>query len=348
MVIKTQEEAQEWGHKNDATAVIWGWQDEAGSNTLFQLIDASQVPIEGLPEKPFDDIQTSRRYVRSDLPAVATYLALLGTGLTAAEYRDPAAAIRLLSQAETAWAEIGTEEQVSLTESWLGLGFLYWFRGWTYANAYETPDLESAIAEYERALEIPGPHLPLTHLNLGLAYRVEDPAKGIEHLQAFTEQAASDFANELPAGYRYLGNELCLAGRPDEADAAFESASRLAPKDRRIPLSWGWCAYRDGDLAKAERLYKQAQALDAKYVWPYFNLALVYLLRNEVAAAQQAYETGLRLVPEMAGTGSKETPAEVYREALGDLDQLLQEHPDLEDAAAPLRQMLVDAEKQSG
>ena len=347
LVINTPEEAQEWGRKHDATAVIWGWYDGAGSNSFFRLINGRQVPIADLPEQPFKDAQTMSQYVRGELPAAATYLALLGTGLAASYQRDAAGALPLLAQAEATWPTVGPEERASLEEKGLGLGYLYWFRAWTYANAYAQPDLIQAAAEYSRALNLPGPHLPLTHLNLGLAYQALDDPRAVEHLQAFIQQPPPDASYLLPEAYRQLGNALGQAGRTDEANAAWDKAAQLNPQDARIPLSRGWRAYRRGDLAKAEDFYKQAQALDSKYYWPYFNLALVYLLRNDIAAAQQTYETAVSLVTDGSSPGSIPDSHQIYEEALRDLDQLLAEHPDLDGSAAPLRQMLVDAEKQS-
>ena len=347
LVINTPEEAQEWGRKHDATAVIWGWYDGAGFNSFFRLVTATQVPIADLPEQPFKDAQTMSQYVRGELPAAATYLALLGTGLADSYQRDADGALPLLAQAEAVWPTMGPGEQASLTERGLGLGYLHWFRAWTYANAYTPPDLIQAAAEYSRALTIPGPHLPLTHLNLGLAYQGLGDPRAVEHLQAFIQQPPPDASYLLPKAYLQLGNLLGEAGRMDEANAAWDKAAQLDPQDARIPLSRGWYAYREGDLAKAEALYKQVHALDSKYYRPYFNLALVYLLRNDIAAAQQAYETAMSLVTDASSAGSILDQRQIYEEALHDLDQLLAEHPDLDSAAAPLRQMLVDAEKQS-
>lgn len=347
LVISTAEEAQEWGRKHDATAVIWGWSDGAGFNSYFRLISARHVPVSGLPEQAFADPQIINQYVRSELPEAATYLALLGTGLAAAYQGDAASALSLLGRAEAIWPTVGPKEQASLAEKYAGLGYLYWFRGWTYANAYDPPDLKQAATEYRRALTMSGAHLPLSHYNLAQTYKKLGDPRAVEHLQAFVQQPPPDFAYLLPPAYRQLGNALGLAGRTEEANAAWDKAAQLNPQDPRVPLSRGWYAYRRGDLVAAEAYYKQAQALDSKYCWPYFNLALVYLIRNDAAAAKQAYQTALRLVSESASADAEQPPAQVLDEALGDLDQLIAEHPDLGGPSTPLRQTLVEAMRQA-
>lgn len=342
LVISRAEEALEWGRKHDATAVIWGWLDGAGFKSYFSLIDNELVPITNLITQPFDDTGTLNQYVRGDQPAVMAYLALLGTGLAALDQGDAAGALLLLAEAEKVWPTIGAEEQASLAEDKSGLGDLYRYRGWTYRNTQD--DLEQAVLEYNRGLEIPGPHLPVTHFMLGLVYRELGDPRAVEQFEAFIQQP-SDLAYLLPAAYLELGEALYQAGRTDEADAAWDKGGELDPQDARLPLMRGWYAYRQGDLAAADTFYKQAETLNPQDCRLYFNLALVHLLRNDVASARQAYQTALRLVAEAVSDNAEECPAQMYAEALSDLDQLLDEHPDLSSSAAPLRQMLVDAEK---
>lgn len=337
VVIQSAGDAQTWGERHDATAVVWGWYDGAGFNSLYRLIDESSVPLFDLPEQPFEDEQSLRRYLRAQLPEAVNYLALLGTGLTAAYQGDGEYALTLLERAEVSWSEVASEEQGELAASGLGLGDVYWFRAWVYGNVLSDP--EQAAAEYRRALEVKGPHVPLTHYNLGLTYRnLGDLESATHHLQAFIEVAPVELDYLLPMAYHQLGNVLNELGHVEQAEAAYDQGAQLDPNEPGIPLARGWYAYRRGDLEVAEVYYQQAIEINPDYPWPYFNLALLHLLRGDTQAAHQAYETALGLSPAWFIT-----PALEYEVALSDLDELLAEHPELEETARPLRQMLEDA-----
>ena len=337
VVIRSPQDAQTWGERHDATAVVWGWYDGAGFNSHYRLIDASSVPVFDLPEQPFEDEQSLRRYIREDLPAAADYLALLATGLAAAYQGDGLHALALLDLAEDSWPEVASEEQAELAASGLGLGDVCWFRAWVQGDVLG--DREQAAAEYRRALEIEGRHVPLTHYNLGLSYWDSGDMEGAaHHLQAFVEQSPPELDYLLPLAYRDLGNALNELGRVEEGEAAYDRAARLNPNEPGIPLARGWYAYMRGDLDAAEAHYRRAMEIAPDYPWPHFNLALVHLARGDAEAARQTYEAALQLSPEWFIE-----PALEYKVALDDLDDLLARRPELEEPACPLRQMLDDA-----
>jgi len=339
VVLHSSQDAQVWGERHDATAVVWGWYDGAGFNSLYRLIDATGVPVfdVDLPEQPFEDEQSLRRYVGEALPAAAHYVALLGTGLTAAYQGDGEYALELLDLAEDSWPAVASEEQVELAASGLGLGDLRWFRAWTCGDALG--DLERATTEYRRALEVEGPHVPLAHYNLGLTYRgLGDLENAVYHLQAFVERAPAELDYLLPMACQSLGNVLNELGRVEEAEAAYDEGAQFDPNEPGIPLARGWYAYLRGDLEAAEAHYQQAVEIDSAYPWPHFNLALLHLLRGDAEAARQAYEMALQLSPDWFID-----PASEYQVALADLDDLLAQHPELEELARPSRQMLEDA-----
>jgi tetratricopeptide (TPR) repeat protein len=340
VVISSPQDAQAWGERHNATAVMWGWRDGAGFNSHYRLIDADNVPIFDLPEQPFEDEQSLRRYVSRGLPEAANYLALLGTGLTAAYQGDSEHALALLDLAEESWPGVASEEQAELTTGGLGLGDLYWFRAWICDDVLDDP--EQAIAEYLRALEIEGPHVPQTHYSLAMAYwRLENLESALYHLEVFVDRAeqTSTDLDLLPAAYQQMGSLLCQLDRDDEEiEAAYDRATQLDPDDPHIPLSCGWCAYLRGEVETAEAYYRRAMEIEPRYPWPYFNLALVHLLHGDAEVARQAYERALELSPDWFID-----PVLEYEVALTDLDELLVQHPELEEPARPLRQMLEDA-----
>jgi tetratricopeptide (TPR) repeat protein len=337
VVIRSPQDAQSWGERHKATAVVWGWKDGGGFNSFYRLIDAKSVPVFDLPEQPFVDEQGLRHYVRAELPAAANYLVFIGTGLTAAYQGDGEYALALLEQAEASWPAVASEEQAELASGGLGLGDLYWFRAWVYGSVLNEP--EQAVAAYQRALEIQGSHVALTHYNLGLTYRaLGDLEKAEHHLRAFVELAPTEVDYLLPMAYQRLGNVLNELGRVEEAEDAYDKGAELDPNEAGIPLARGWYAYLRDDLEAAEAYYQQAIDIDPTYPWPYFNLALLHLLRRDPDAARQAYETALQHSPDWFVD-----PALEYEVALTDLDDLVAQHPELEEQAQPLRQTLEDA-----
>ncbi len=337
VVIRSDQDAQVWGEKHGATAVVWGWYDGAGFNSYYRLIDAGSVPLFKLPEQPFEDEQSLSRYVRADLPAAANYLALLGTGLTAAYQGDGEYALLLLNLAKDSWPAMASEEQVELAAGGLGLGDLYWFRAWVYSDVLD--EQEQAVDEYLQALQVEGSHVPLTHYNLGLTYRdLEDPESAVHHLRSFIELAPDELDYLLPLAYRDLGDGLNELDRVEEAEAAYSKGAQLNPDEPSIPLSRGWYAYMRGDLESADMHYRAAMEIEPAYPWPYFNVALLRLLRGDAEEAVQAYETALALSPDWFID-----PAMAYDEALSGLDDLVARHPELEESARPLRQMVEQA-----
>jgi tetratricopeptide (TPR) repeat protein len=337
VVVRSSQDAQTWGERHDATAVVWGWYDGAGFNSFYRLIDASSVPVFDLAEQPFEDEQSLRRYVREDMPSAAKYLALLGTGLTAAYRGDGEYALAILNLAEDAWPEVALEEQSELAAGGLGLGDLCWFRAWVHGDVLG--DSEQAAAEYRRALEIEGPHVPLAHYNLGLTcWDLGDLEGVVHHLEAFVEQSPAELDYLMPLAYRDLGNVLNELGREEDAETAYDKGAQLDPNEPGIPLARGWYAYLRGELNEAEAHYRRAMEIDPNYPWPYFNLALVHLVRRDAEASRQAYVMALQLSPNWFAD-----PALEYKVALGDLDALLAQHPELEKSARPLRRMLEDA-----
>lgn len=340
VVIRSTEDAQIWGKRHNATAVIWGWSDTAGFNSYYQLMDAESVPVFDLPEEPFDTEEQRNllsRYIRTELPAAATYLALFGTGLKAAYEDNGDYSLALLAQAEIVWDSVDAKEQTELAGTGMGIGDLYWFRGWIYNHRLYAP--EDAIATLEHALKIEGPHIPLTYYDLGLTfYDLGEFEAALRHLQTFTAQCPDDLAYLLPTTYQKIGNLFNELGRVEEAESAYNEGTALDPNEPSIPLARGWYAYLREDLDLAETFYQQATDINPDYPWPHFNLALVYLLRDDVEAAQKAYARAVQLSPNWFGDLQV-----AYEEALTNLDDLVTRHPELKAPAAPLYQILEDA-----
>jgi Flp pilus assembly protein TadD len=97
-----------------------------------------------------------------------------------------------------------------------------------------------------------------------------------------------------------LGTSLADMGRPQEAMAHFAAAARLAPHDFEPPYNRGTLLQQAGQFAAAEREYRVAltnavDPLDAAHA--HNNLGVLYLERNQPAAALSELDAALRLDP---------------------------------------------------
>ncbi|MBN1486413.1 MAG: CHAT domain-containing protein [Anaerolineae bacterium] len=337
VVIQTPNEAQRWGEKHQATAVVWGWYDGAGFNSFYRLIDTDNAAIPALsdlPEEYLEGQQSLRDYVRADLPTAASYLTLLGTGWVAAYQENGEAALAILQIAEEAWREVAEEEQKELQENGLGMGNLYWLQAWIYDEVIDDP--ARAAQEYQRAMAVEGPYVILNHYNLALKYRdLGDLENAVIHLQSFIEQAPADIDYLLPVAYLDLGNVLNELGKTEEAENAYNTGEQLDPYEPGFNYNRGRYAYKREDWQASEAYYNQSLELAPDYPLPYYGLALVHLIQGDTVIAQAEYEKAIELTPVWV-----EDAYDTYQEALDNLDELVNSHPELEGGAKPLREML--------
>jgi superkiller protein 3 len=113
-------------------------------------------------------------------------------------------------------------------------------------NALGEADLETAVAEFERALEI-DPGNAAVRRALGLALlRAGDPARAAEQ---YREATRADPASAL--NHKDLSRALLEAGRWEEAAAAAQRAVELAPELADAHLALGLARIRGGRAAEA-------------------------------------------------------------------------------------------------
>jgi len=94
-----------------------------------------------------------------------------------------------------------------------------------------------------------------------------------------------------------LGHALEMAHRYDEALAAYDRASELAPADPLGPLTGGLRAARWGELDLAEPRLQEAVRRGPKDPAAWHALGLVRLSQGNLAGAEQAYRSGLLADP---------------------------------------------------
>jgi tetratricopeptide (TPR) repeat protein len=115
---------------------------------------------------------------------------------------------------------------------------------------------------------------------------------------------AEELARWLPAGdvspYLELGHALELAHQYDEALAAYDEASRVAPAAPEGPREGGMRSARWGELAEAAPRLEEAVRRGAHDAEVWHVLGLVRLNLGDYDGAEQAYRAGTAVDPRAA------------------------------------------------
>lgn len=116
----------------------------------------------------------------------------------------------------------------------------------------------------------------------------------LDGARAQTERLAEALPPNSPIPWVELGHAYELAHRFDEALAAYDQASAIAPKNPLGPRSGGLRAARWGEIAAAEPRLEEAvlRAPSDSECW--HALGVVRLGLGKLEAARQAYTAGLR------------------------------------------------------
>jgi tetratricopeptide (TPR) repeat protein len=116
----------------------------------------------------------------------------------------------------------------------------------------------------------------------------------LDAAQEQTERLAELLPPNSPVAWVELGHSYELAHRFDEALAAYDRASAIAPKDPIGPRSGGLRAARWGEIAAAEPRLAEAVRRDPRDSESWHALGVVRLGLGKLEAARQAYTEGLR------------------------------------------------------
>jgi Flp pilus assembly protein TadD len=87
-------------------------------------------------------------------------------------------------------------------------------------------------------------------------------------------------------------------GRRREAAEAYQTATRLAPRDPGPRNGLGVLAIEDGDLDRAVALFQEALAVDPRYHEARLNLAVAEVRRGNPAEARAALRLLLQAQPD--------------------------------------------------
>ena len=185
--------------------------------------------------------------------------------------------------------------------------------GWSEAAG---PGKEQRIAELERQeLRLEDSHNWRSAIDVSMEIIKLDPRNtaaintiaGLHgNLGEFQEEIdwarkALDIDPQYGHAHINYGNGLAALGRSQEAQAAFEKAAELAPKDPLPVYSLGVLAESQGKYEQALGFYQRSVALDDRFENGYFNMAamLANLKRFDEAAA--ALKKLLQLKPDAQG-----------------------------------------------
>lgn len=170
-----------------------------------------------------------------------------------------------------------------------------------------------------------------------LLIRVEASRGQLGRAQAQVALLEKRLGPHSPVPLVELGHALEMAHRYDEALAAYDQASELAPADPLGPLTGGLRAARWGELELAEPRLREAVRRGPKDPAAWHALGLVQLSQGNLNGAEQAYRSGL-----LADPGALENRVGLATLALsrGDLAAALVQY----DAIAQRRPNLADAQ----
>jgi tetratricopeptide (TPR) repeat protein len=119
----------------------------------------------------------------------------------------------------------------------------------------------------------------------------------VDQASAQTERLAEILPRDSPIPWLELGHAYELSHRYDEALAAYDRASQIAPLDPLGPKSGGLRAARWGELGLAEARLEEAVRRAPRDADAWHALGLVRVGLGKLEAARQAYASGLSADP---------------------------------------------------
>jgi len=165
-------------------------------------------------------------------------------------------------------------------------------RAWALlGNAYSRQGMQDlASSAWRKALSL-RPGDPSGYFALAeVAFRREEFAKAEELLKNLLSGTPA-----YPGAYRKLGEIYLLQGRPAEAaEALRKELERCGPSPRTL-FFLGRALQAQGDLERAERLYRRVLALDSGYAKAYWAVAHILLRKGKRAEARDHLESFKKL-----------------------------------------------------
>ncbi len=157
-------------------------------------------------------------------------------------------------------------------------------------------NIDGAIAQYKEALKVDPNHVQ-TLYHLGMIYAGQnrfDDAIGIwrQYVKA---------TNESAIAYSNLGYCCDLAGRQDDAKAAYESGLKQDPNNRPCRTNYGLLLARQGHVPDALNIWRPILSPAETH----YNLASVYENNGDKRQARIEYQKALELDPKFIDAKSR-------------------------------------------
>jgi len=167
---------------------------------------------------------------------------------------------------------------------------------------YREGNVDKAIADLERALQLKSPY-PLAEARLSLAYWRKNAVTPDPHWrsQALTfAQSAVRGDPQLAVAQMAEGAALAVAGRVDEAAAAYTRATTLDPTSPELLWRLGDLAFARKDPKGAEAYYRRAVEAGKNEWEPHVRLGGFFYREGRYEEALQAYERARSIAPDHA------------------------------------------------
>ncbi len=155
---------------------------------------------------------------------------------------------------------------------------------------------DKALEAYEKVVQEDPQALQAFRDIAELRLRLGQPDAALSAAQHVKDLAPSD-----PASFIFLGNVFVAQGSLSKAAEAYAQALKLDPDNLRALENLGnYYALLDPD--KALSYYQRYLELDSRDADIYFQMALVYQKRGNLAKAQELYKQSLELDPDQLAT----------------------------------------------
>lgn len=320
--------ARDIGMKRNASIVLWGWyaaNTEAVSiHTYFEVLrEPKLLSISQNIEKQIATISELRGFkIQTKLSGEMTYLALLTVGLARYESEDYDGAIDRFT---TAIAQSDVPDQM------VSPADIYIYRGNAYYYKAGVNDIDRAIADFNKAIEIK-PDDAYAYGNRGT----------LHYYKGEYDRAIVDFDQALKLTpdhvviYINRGAAYYNKGEYDRAIADHDKAIKLKPDFAAAYNNRGAAYHYEGEYDRAIADYDKAIKLKADYAEAYSNRGAAYNQKGQYDRAIADYDKTIKLKPNLADAYFNRGTAYHYKgeydRAIADYDQAIKLKPDLADA----------------
>jgi superkiller protein 3 len=193
-----------------------------------------------------------------------------------------------------------------------------------------------AIDHFQRSIAL-GPNYAPAHFHLGIAlWNQNETERGTAELEKAVKLApgVSDYRVRLGSAYEKLGRALQDKGdlegavdkfqralqadpandvtrneyafaliqirQPDRGIQESRKVLERKPDDTSALMNIGYAYLKTGDFDGAEKVYRQAIAIDPKLAAAHYDVALALKMKDQIEAAQKEFQEAIRLDPNLS------------------------------------------------